>query len=146
MKRLPVRFSPILLAAAGLAASGVGCSALFSTVDRVTLVHEHSTDIRRAITPPGFVVTPEEIREVAPVTKYGWNLYADRDSYYLSSAVQKLSSSTGDNSWMAKENGIRIRGTDRRDLEKLQDLKRRSAGGIRWSPEVIRKALAAGSR
>lgn len=118
-----------------------GCSALFSTVHRVTLVHAHSTDISGAMTPPGFVVTPKEVREVAPVTKYAWNLYADQNSYYLSPAMQKFSSSSGDNSWLARENGIRIRGTDRSDIEKLQALKRRSAGGIMWDQNVIREAL-----
>lgn len=146
MKRLSLGSLSVLLPVAGLMAGVVGCSALFSTVDRVVLVHEHSMDIKRAVTPPGFVVTPEEVREVAPVTKTAWNLYADREFYYLSSAVQKLSSSSGDNSWLARENGIRIRGSDRGDLEKLRALKRRSAGGIRWSPEVVRKALATGSR
>jgi len=108
-----------------------GCSAVLSTVDKVELVHLYNGELAAASTPAGFVVTPEEVAQHVPLTKFGWNIYADSEYYYLSSAVQKFTSKTGDNSWLAKENGIRIKGTDRSDIEKLTLLREQSQGPLR---------------
>lgn len=118
-----------------------GCSAVLSPFDKVALVHQHTADIAHASTPAGFVVTPQEIKKVVPITKYAWNIYADRDSYYLSSAIQKFTSTTGDNSWLAKKNGIRISGTSRSDIEKLRVLASKNISGRIMSPTAMREAL-----
>ena len=118
-----------------------GCSAVFSSFDKVTLVHRHTANIAYASTPNGFVVSPQEIKKVVPITKYAWNIYADRDSYYLSSAIQKFTSKTGDNSWLAKQNGIRISGTSRSDIEKLRVLASNNFTGRIRSPKEMRAAL-----
>lgn len=118
-----------------------GCSAVFSSFDRVTLIHLHTANIATASTPKGFVVTPQEIKKVVPITKYAWNIYADRNSYFLSSAIQKFTSKTGDNSWLARQNGIRISGTTRSDIEKLQVLASKNFTGRIRSPKEMREAL-----
>ena len=101
----------------------------------------HGQDIANAKTPRGFVVTVDEIQDVVPLTKYAWNIYADRESYYLSSAIQKFTSKTGDNSWLAKTNGIRISGTDRSDIETLKKLESSNRTGRVWEPSALREAL-----
>lgn len=99
----------------------VGCSAYKSAFDEVFLVWSMGTPIEEAKIPEGFTVTPEEIKEVIPLTKYGWNIYADGKFYYLSSGIQKISSKTGDNSYLAAENGIRIEGKSRGTLVRIKD-------------------------
>ena len=119
----------------------VSCSALFSSVDKIDPVYMHGQDITTAKTPDGFVVTVDEIREVVPLTKYAWNIYADSENYYLSSAIQKFTSKTGDNSWLAKRNGFRISGTNRRDIEALKSSARNNRGGMIMEPSAIGEAL-----
>ena len=106
-----------------------GCSTFKSQFDKVELVWKYSDPIEHAKTPAGFVITPQEIKEIIPLTKYAWNIYADEENYYLSSAIQKLSSKTGDNSHLAKKNGIKIKGTNRDTLEEIK--KDMDARGIR---------------
>ena len=114
---------------------------MFSMGDKIEPVHIHGQDLSTAKTPSGFVVTVDEIREVVPLTKYAWNIYADSESYYLSSAIQKFTSKTGDNSWLAKTNGIRISGTDRSDIETLKKLESSNRTGRVWEPSALREAL-----
>lgn len=130
--------------ALGLFAWNCGaCSAVFSEMDRVEPVYLHGQAVASATTPAGFVVTVDEIFQTIPLTKYAWNIYADRENYYLSSAIQKFSSKSGDNSWLAKTGGIRIRGCDRSDMEQLEKF---GGGGVRrrvWEPSALRDALKA---
>ena len=129
MKRLHRIVSVVVLFSVS---SFVGCSALLSSLDKIEPVHLHGSDITEAITPKGFVVTIEEVRSVVPITKYAWNVYADSENYYLSSAIQKLTSKSGDNSWRAGQNGIRIKGTERGDIDRLQNSRRTvSPSGLR---------------
>lgn len=136
------QFKHLAALAGGIITSlSVGCSAIYSSVDKIEPVYLHGQDVSTAKTPSGFVVTVDEIREVVPLTKYAWNIYADSENYYLSSAIQKFTSKTGDNSWMAKENGIRISGTDRRDIEQLKKLPSSNRTGRVWEPSALREAL-----
>ncbi len=93
------------------------CTAVKSWFDDVHLVHRFNTPVSGAKTPNGFVVTPSEVRELVPLTKYGWNIYADKEYYYLSKGIQRLFTKTGDNSFLARKNGIKIAGTNRKDYE-----------------------------
>ncbi len=97
------------------------CTAVRSWFDDVYLVHQFNTPINGAKTPEGFVVTSSEIRELVPVTKYGWNIYADKENYYLSKGTQRIFTKTGDNSFLAKKNGIKIAGTNRRDYDLVKE-------------------------
>jgi len=101
----------------------------------------HGADIAEASTPDGFVVTVDEVQSVVPLTKYAWNIYADSEHYYLSSAIQKLTSKSGDNSWLAGKNGIRIKGTDRSDIAILESLAAENQSGRILSPIQMREAL-----
>ena len=92
---------------------------LFSVFDGTYLVHRVNRDIEKVETPQGFVVTVQEVASIRPLTKFGWNIYADNNNYYLSPAIQKVVSTTGDNSYLAKKNGIRIPGKDRAVFEKI---------------------------
>lgn len=115
-----------------------GCSTLKSQLDEVHLIWTYSNPIESAKTPEGFVVTPQEIKEVVPLTKFAWNIYADRKNYYLSPALQKISSKTGDNSHLAKENGIKIEGVTRDTFDKIKD--DIDVSGTRFiSPERLRE-------
>lgn len=80
------------------------------------LVCRYDRPIESAKTPYGFVVTPQEIQKLIPDRKYGYNIYADLNNYYISSAIQKFSK-TGDNAALAKQNGLRISGKDRKEFE-----------------------------
>ena len=102
------------------------CSSVRSWFDGVQLVYQFNTSIEGAKAPEGFVVTPREIRSITPLTKFGWNIYADNEYYYLSAGIQKLFSKTGDNSCLAKKNGIRIKGTSRDDFEMLVAYKKKN--------------------
>ena len=138
MKRFHIIiFGAVLLTVTAL----MGCSALLSSVDKIRPVHMHGGDVDEASTPAGFVVTVDEVRSVVPITKYVWNIYADTENYYLSSAIQKLTSKSGDNSWLAGKNGIRIKGTDRSDIETLKKLAAENQSGRILSPIQMRKAL-----
>jgi hypothetical protein len=106
------------LALIGLSLLLSACSTLLSGFDKTKPVHIHGGDIGCAKTPPGFVVTVREVYAVKPFEKYASNIYADSENYYISSAIQKLTPS-GDNSWLAKRDGIKIRGKDRSDIEAL---------------------------
>ena len=119
-----------------------GCSAFLSTMDKVQLIHRYNVELALITTPPGFVVSPQEVAKYIPLTKFGWNIYADSENYYLSSGIQKFTSKTGDNSWLAKQNGIRIQGTDRSDIQKLQKLNSQNRNIQNISPETIRDTLA----
>jgi hypothetical protein len=80
-------------------------------------------DIESVRTPYGFTITPKEIYDVIPLTKYNWNIYADKQNYYISSGVQKVLSKTGDNSALAKKTGYKIGGRDRVLYKKLVEAK-----------------------
>ena len=99
----------------------VRCTAVRSWFDNVYLVHQFNTPVDEAKTPKGFVVTVKELRGITPFTKFGWNIYADENNYYFSSGVQRLFAKTGDNSCLARKNGIKIAGTDRKDYELVMD-------------------------
>jgi len=96
---------------------GTGCSADESVGDGVRLVHRHDQPIDEAMAPPGFVVTPQEVLTTLPIEKWGHSLYADEEFYYLSDTMQKFTSKTGDNSALAKRNGVRVSGINRKDIE-----------------------------
>ena len=87
------------------------------------LVWRFDKPIENAQTPRGFVVSPQEIQKIIPDRKYGYNIYADLNNYYISSAIQKISK-TGDNASLAKRNGIRISGKDRKEFEERLNGKR----------------------
>lgn len=93
------------------------CTVVRSLFDGVHLVYRFNTSIKETKTPPGFVVTPQEIRKITPLTKFGWNIYADKEYYYLSKGIQRMFTKTGDNSCLAKKNGVKIAGTHRGDFE-----------------------------
>jgi len=95
------------------------CTVVRSLFDGVELVHQFNTDINQAKTPEGFVVIPQEIRKITPLTKYGWNIYADKENYYLSKGIQRMFTKTGDNSCLAKKNGIKISGTKRGEYDSV---------------------------
>lgn len=97
----------------------MGCSSISSLFDDTYLVWKMGMDIDKVKTPPGFTITPKEVHGVIPLTKFKWNIYADRANYYISSGVQKMISKTGDNSALAKANGYKIGGSDRILYEKL---------------------------
>lgn len=120
-----------------------GCSAVFSEVDQVEPVYLHGQALADAETPAGFVVTVDEISQIVPLTKHAWNIYADRENYYLSSAIQKFSSKSGDNSWLARTRGIRIRGCDRSDMERLETFEGGRTRRRFWEPAALRDALSA---
>ena len=87
--------------------------------------------------PKGFTISPQEVYRLKPLTKHIWNIYADNSNYYLSSGVQKIG---GDNSALAKKNGYKIGGTDRKLYNKLikakGERKHLSTGKMR---EIIKK-------
>ena len=101
----------------------IGCSAINSVGDHTYLIWKIGQPIDDAKTPPDFVVSPQEIYSVIPITKYSWNIYADDENYYLSADIQKLSSPSGDNSSLARRNGIRINGKSRDEIEKINSFK-----------------------
>ena len=94
-----------------------GCSAAQSIGDGVRLVHRYDWPIEEAKTPHGFVVTPQEVWATLPREKFGHNLCADDEFYYISNTAQKLTSKTGDNSAIAKRDGVRVSGKSREDIE-----------------------------
>ena len=89
-----------------------GCGSIKSSFDDVYLVWKFGDEIEKVSTPKGFAISPKDIYEIIPLTKYSWNIYADRENYYISSGIQKVLSKTGDNSVLAKENGFKIGGDD----------------------------------
>ncbi len=97
------------------------CTAVRSWFDDVYLVHQFNTPVNGVGTPEGFVVTLDEILKIIPITKYGWNIYADKENYYLSKGIQRLFAKTGDNSFLARKNGIRIAGKHRRDYKLIEE-------------------------
>lgn len=116
---------------------------LFVSVNAVAgkpkLIWQVGENIDYVEKPNGFVVTPKEIHSVIPLTHSKWNIYADENSYYLSSGVQKLLSKTGDNSYLAKTKGIKISGKTRKEFELINKAKK---GKVGLPPATIRKILA----
>ena len=120
--------------------STASCSYIASKFDSVYLVCLANTCNESTKTPPGFVVTPQELTEFTILTKTGWNIYADNEYYYLSSIIQKFTSKTGDNSHLAKENGIRINGTNRNDIEIINKYLRKTNRTV-ITPNQLRAIL-----
>ena len=112
MKRTIGLFSILLL---------VGCSSIVSIFDDTYLVWKNGMDIKKAETPKGFTISPQEVYQLRPLTKYSWNIYADNSNYYISSGIQKVVG--GDNSALAKKNGFKIPGNDRKLYNKLINAK-----------------------
>lgn len=118
------------------------CSAVISLFDGVHLLYRYDDgDINAVEKPKDFVVSPSEIKNIIPITKSGWNIYVDKNSYYISSALQKISSPSGDNSYYAKKDGVAISGVDRDDIEKIKNYMLKS-NRTHLHPRELRRILA----
>ena len=95
---------------------------LRSSIDDTYLVSKIGTEPEEWKTPEGFVVTAQEMWSVIedfPLSKIRYNLYASKDSYYISRGDKRLLSKTGDDSNIAKKYGIRVYAKDRKTYEEI---------------------------
>lgn len=91
---------------------------MYSAFDDINLVWEVG-DKAPTDSPEGFVVNPEEINSLLGPMKFSWKIFADSRNYYLS-PLDNLLPLVGNTSYHAKNNGIQICGTERKQYESLK--------------------------